>query len=57
MTKLTLQQACDYLEAAAHTEAPIDCGDTVLNRGIDADGKAFALYVDAMTGAGTLTSI
>ena len=55
--KLSLQQACDFLENAAHTEPPIDCGDAVLNRGIDTDGNAFLLYIDAMNGAGTLTNL
>ncbi|WP_158558862.1 hypothetical protein [Rhodoferax lacus] len=55
--KMTFQQTCDFLEAAAHTEPPVDCGNAVLNRGIDADGNSFTLYVDAMNGDGTLTTI
>ncbi len=54
--KLTLEQCSSILATAAYLRQPVDCGDAVLNRGVDASGKPFAMYIDVQ-GVGYLFSI
>ena len=46
MKKLTLQECADYLDAAAHINHSIDCGQEIIHTGISCDGKNFVLIND-----------
>lgn len=50
MQPLTVQQACDFLESAAHFEKHSDSGRYLVTCGIDAEGRSFILLDDAIDG-------
>ncbi|MDP2882485.1 MAG: hypothetical protein Q8N89_12975 [Azonexus sp.] len=41
----TIQDTADFLEDAAHLEAPVAIGSRVFNSGVDANGKEFVMIV------------
>lgn len=41
----TIQDTADFLEDAAHLEAPVAIGSRVINSGIDANGEEFVMVV------------
>lgn len=51
MLALNLEDACDFLDAAAHREQPISAGHRAINFGIDSEGRNFILIHDALEGA------